>query len=338
MSPSPKGLRLAFVIGGAVLAALLLTLGVVYAVVTSQRTPQLTAAAFLDEVVAGDATAALQQVTGLAPASRGLLGDDMFASATDRITGYTIDEKAIELDTTAGTASVVVDVVQGDETYTQNIELVRVSRDVGLFDVWRVSAASLPTVAFTYSSPDTMGLAVNGTELSSLDGSGSYRLPVLPGTYDFEATGVTEWVTADPAVAIARFDNSPVIEIPVVLSEAGTASAQSAVDATLDACIAQATLAPQPNCGFFITQDDATYTNIRWSLVTRPTVSFSPYTAGRGWEVVSESSGSMRMDADFTRGSESGTAEGSVDNFSQAGWITSVTEEGTALFESVTYE
>lgn len=332
-SPSPKGLKLLFVLGGALLAALLLAFTIGYAIVSSQRTPELAASAFLDAVVQGDSVAALGQMSGVSNAPELLLAPEVFEAATDRITDYAVLETTTEGDQ----ARVRVEVTQGGETSEQEIVLVRAGRDLGLFDVWRVSGEILPRVEVSYGRPEGMGLAIGGVEVEASGDALSFQLPALPGTYVFEPTGDTEWFTAEPVTITLGFDGQThPVALPVALTESGAAAAQSAIDARLDGCIAQAALRPEPNCGFGVVDDGASYTNIRWSLVTRPTVSFGDYQANRGWPVTAASSGSMRMNADFTLGSESGTADALVENFEQSGAITGF-DDG-AVFESVIYE
>lgn len=309
---------------------------VTYAIVAAQRTPEAAASAFLDELVAGDSAGAQNLLAQLPAGTPVLLQPDTYAAATDRITGYTVLGGSTENDR----ARVKVEVHQGGETYTQELSLTLVRRDLGLLDVWRVDGDNLPTVYITYAHPEGMGLTVNGKEFELAAGSFEVGIPAFPGTYAFEPTGVTEYYSTEPATTTLRFDgpgSSETVAFDVTLTAAGVAAAQRAVDARLDECLAQPVLAPGPNCGFSVAEDGATYTNIRWTLLARPTVSFGAYRTGAGWAVIPVSSGSMRVDADYTSGGESGIAESVVEGYDQSGFITSIDENGVAVFESAEY-
>lgn len=330
---SRRPLTMLFVLGGALVAGLLLAFTIGYAVVSSQRTPEIAASAFLDALIDGDSAAALTHMAGVANAPDTLLDPEVFAAATDRITEYTV----LSSSTLGDEARVTIEATQGSETTEQEIVLVLAGRDLGLFDVWRVSGEILPRVELSYVRPEEMRLAIGGVSVEASGDELSFQLPALPGTYVFEPTGSTEWFAAEPVTVTVGFDGATTpVTLPVTLTEAGSASARTAIDSRLDGCLAQTILRPEPNCGFGVTQDDATYTNIRWTLLTRPTVTFGDYVSGQGWPVTAASPGSMRMDADFTRGSESGAAASTVDGFEQAGAITF--DENGAVFESVTYQ
>lgn len=335
--PRRRGrLRAWLVIGGAALLALVGGAAIAYAVVSAQRTPQAAATAFLDELVAGDAAGAQSLLASIPAGNPVLLQPDTYAAAEDRITGYTV----LGSRTDGSTAAVEVEIEQGGERYTHDLSLALVRRDLGLFDVWRVSGDSLPTVYLTFARPDGMGLEVNGTEFGELSGDFELDMPALPGTYEFEPTGAGDYYGAEPVTVVLRLDgpeSSTTVALPVSLTDAGVESATAAVNAHLDACLAQPVLAPGPNCGFAAVQDDATYSNIRWTLVTRPGVTFGDYSSGQGWAVIPSSPGAMRFDADYETASESGTAESLIEGFEQSGFISSIDESGGAVFESVEY-
>jgi hypothetical protein len=310
--------------------------GIGYAVVVGQRSPEAVVSSYLNELVAGDAAAAGTWMTALPEGNPVLLQPDTYAGVTDPISDFTV----IDTDIDGKVAEVTVEFVQGSETYTQELTLSLIKRDLGIFDVWRVDGSNLPGVYVSFARPDGMDLSVNGTDFGVLVGSYEYDVPALPGTYTFTPEGTTEFYTAEPVTVTIRFDgpeSTTSVALPVTLTEAGAASAQAAVNAYLDSCLAQPVLAPSGNCGFSIAQDDGTYTNIRWTLLVRPTVSFGDYRSGRGWAVIPEAPGSMRLDADYELPGEYGTAEGTISGFKQAGFVL-VDEAGVATFESVIYE
>lgn len=329
-------LRLGLIIGGAVLVALLAGAGITYAVVASQRTPEATVSAFLDELVAGDAAGAQRLLTSIPSGNPVLLQPDTYEATPDTISGYTV----LDSSTDGATSTVTVEFEQAGETYTQGLSLSLVRRDLGVFDVWRVDGSNLPSVYVSYARPDGMELSVNGTDFGLMLGAFDLDIPALPGSYTFEPVGATDYYSAEPVSITLRFDgpdSSTTALLEVLLTEAGTASAQAAVNAHLDGCLAQPVLAPGPNCGFGVIQDDATYSNIRWTLLTRPTVTFGAFRPDSGWAVIPASPGSLRFDADYETSSEYGTAESSFNALEQAGVIVSIDENGVAVFESVEY-
>ncbi|MGX5681580.1 hypothetical protein [Schumannella luteola] len=340
--PAVPGRRrrwLPFAIAGAAVLALLGGAAAAFAIVSAQRTPQAAVSAFLDELVAGDAAGAQSLLASIPSGNPVLLQPDTYAATDDRIEGYSVVSATVD----GATATVTVEIEQGGERSTHELPLALVRKDLGLFDVWRVTSDALPTVYVTYARPDGMGLDVNGTEFDGLSGAFDLNVPAFPGTYVFEPTGSTDYFAAEPVTVTLSFanaddsDGSTTVALDVELTDAGVAAATAAVNATLDACLAQPVLAPQPNCGFGAIQDDATYTNIRWTLTARPGVSFGTYSAGDGWAVIPTSPGSMRLDADYETATEYGTAESVIDGFEQSGFIRSIDEAGSAVFESVEY-
>lgn len=331
-----SGLRLGLIIGGAALIGIIAAAGITYAVIASQRTPEAAASTFLDELVAGDAAGAQRLLASIPSGNPVMLQPDTYAATTDTISGYTV----IGSSTDGSASTVTVEIEQAGESYTQELSLSLLRRDLGVFDVWRVDASTLPTVYLTFARPEGMGLSVNGTDFGPMSGAFDVDIPALPGTYTFEPVGTTEFYSAEPVTITLRLDgpdSSTTAALEVLLTEAGTAAAQAAVNAHLDGCLAQPVLAPGPNCGFGVIQDDATYTNIRWTLLSRPTVTFGAYRSDVGWAVIPSAPGSMRLDADYETTSEFGTAESVIDGFEQGGLIVSIGEDGVAVFESVEY-
>lgn len=327
--------KLPFLIAGGALVLLLGGLGIAYAIVAAQRTPEAAVSQFLDKLVAGEAGKAQKLLASIPAGNPALLQPDTYEATGDRITGYSILETSTEGDRAVAS----VEFEQAGETYTEELELERVGKDLGVFDVWRIDGASMPIVYLTYPRPDGMGLDVNGTELGGFENAYQLEVPAWPGTYEFVPTGATDEYGSEPVTVTVRFggmDASTTAALTVELTEAGTAAATAAVNARLDSCLAQPALNPGPNCGFGVVQDDATYTNIRWTLLARPAVAFGSYTSD-GWAVSTSAPGSMRLDADYSTASETGTAESVIDGFEQGGFILSFTD-GAAEFESWIYQ
>lgn len=332
-APARRRIRLVLIIAGSVFVALLATVGILYAVLAAQRTPQVVVESFLGALVDGDPTAAAALLAVQPTGNPVLLSEAAVPAAADRVTGFRVLSTTTEGERT----TVTVEVDQAGETDTVDLPLVLVRRDGGILDVWRIHPEALPTVYVTYPRPDGMDLTVNGAPFGVLVGAFEVDVPAFPGTYVFEPEGGTDSYDAEPASVTVRFGSDGTAALPVRLTEAGEASARAAVDAHLDACLAQPVLAPAGDCGFWVIDDGATYTNIRWTILARPTVTFGDYTDRGGWAVLPASPGSIRFDADYSLPGESGTAEAVFDGLEQEGVITGFDEAGAATFESVQY-
>lgn len=321
------------IVGLVALSALLATGGILIAIITVERSPQTAAERFLTALSDNDPDAVVATLTGRPGGQTTLIGDD--TTPTDGVTDFHIVSTTVE-----GTeATVTAEVTIAGETSSVDVPLRLVRRDLGIFDVWRVDSAVLPTVYISFARPDGMDLTVNGGSLAAFDGPSESAVPALPGTYVFEPTGGTDLYGAEPVTVTVGFGDKGTAALPVRLTDAGTAAAQAAVNAQLDACVGQATLVPSGNCGFAASDDGAgaTYTNIRWEILVRPTVTFGDYTERDGWVVTPATPGSLRVTADYDLPGEYGTAEANIDGVEQAGRITGFTPDGVASFESVEY-
>lgn len=328
-----RRIRLVLIIAGSVFLALLATVGILYAVLAAQRTPQAVVESFLGSLVDGDPTAAAALLAVQPTGNPVLMSDATVPAPADRVTGF----RVISATTEGERTTVIVDVDQAGETDTVELPLVLVRRDGGILDVWRIHPDVLPTVYVTYPRPDGMDLTVNGAPFGVLVGAFDVDVPAFPGTYVFEPEGGTDSYDAEPASVTVRFGSDGTAALPVTLTAAGEESARAAVNAHLDACLAQPVLAPSGDCGFWIIDDGATYTNIRWTMLARPTVTFGDYTDRGGWAVLPDAPGSIRFDADYSLPGESGTAEAVFDALELEGVITGFDDAGAATFESVQY-
>jgi hypothetical protein len=320
-------------VGLVALSALLAAGGILIGVITVQRSPQTAAERFLTALVENDPDAVVASLVGRPGGQTTLIGDD--TTPTNGVSEFHVLSTSVD----GADATVVAEVTIAGQTSSVDVPLQLVRRDLGVFDVWRVDPALLPTVYISFARPDGMDLTVNGGSLAALDGPSESSVPALPGTYVFEPTGGTDFYGAEPVTVTVGFGDRGTAALPVRLTDAGTAAAQAAVNAQLDACVGQAALVPSGNCGFGATDDGAgaTYTNIRWEILVRPTVTFGEYTERDGWAVTPASPGSLRMTADYDLPGEYGTAEANIDGVEQAGRITGFDPDGIAAFESVEY-
>jgi len=304
--------------------------GITFAVLSAQRSPSDTVAAYLDALVAGESEDALAQVDGLPDDQRVLLQDAIYSEAADRISAYTVDEEEVGEDS----ATVTVTLDQGESEYEQEFALARVEDADG--ESWKIDVAALPVVNIAFARPDGASLSVNGTDLGDTMVASA---PVFPGTYEFLPTSPTGIVTGDP-VPVTATPESTADDLSIVvtprLSEAGLAAARAAFDVHLDACLAETVIQPVNNCGYGMNQDGATYSNIRWTAPVRPQVDFPAWTDEKGWEVVLLDAGHLRLDGDYVEGGSSGTVFLDVKGYQPRGGVR-FDDSGTATYVS-TYE
>jgi hypothetical protein len=276
-------------------------------------------------------------MTGIPTGNPTMLSDDAYAAATDHLSKFTVTGTTI----TADAAVASVSITQAGKSYEQDLTLSLVRRDLGIFDVWRVDGSNLPNVYISYARPDGMGLTVNGVDFGVIVGSYQYDVPAFPATWEFAPEGGTDFYDAAPVSVTTRFEGegaSTTAALPVTLTDAGVASANAAMSAQLDACMAQATMNPGPGCGFGLTDDgqftNAVYSNVVWTLDQRPTVTFGDWRTNFGWAVVPGTPGSLSATAEFTADEGDGDASGTVPDFMQHGTITTIDDAGVATFVS----
>lgn len=314
---------------------------VTFAVLAAQRTPEAAASRFLDAIIEGDDTAAIEALASKPTGPGYLLQDGVLEAASAGISDYTI------VGTSEGPdmATLEVEITQGEETYTTELYVHKVGREALFFTTWRVDESALPTVRIAFPRPAGMSLAVNGVDLPEYTTATVLDVPALPGTYTFEPVGGTDLYSAETVTIAPHLGSSQNLdaELPVTLTEAGVTAAQAAVNAQLDGCVAQATTAPGPACNFSIIDNSGyPYTTLTWTLLTRPTVTFEAYDGSRGselsagWAVVPADPGSLRFDASGSDASYEYTGSGGVDRFYQAGVIT--IDDGQVTFTSLDLE
>lgn len=328
-----KPKRLGLIIGLAAAAVVAWGgLGVFLAHTAAQYSPEKQAQEFVQALVDGDASLALDHVSTLPDGNKALLSDAVYSATEDRPTGFEI--VSTEVDGSRATVSVVV--TQAGEEFSYDLALERVDRVV-LYDVWRVNADALPTVDVSFPRPASVTLDVNGTDLALLDGSFVTNLPALPGRYDFAPQGLTDYYTAEPVTVNVTFDDSGTSKqarLKTELTEAGIASARAAASNHLNACLAQATLHPSGRCGIdAIPGPGQNYTNLRWTITAAPGLSFDGWSQ-QGWAVVTDSPAQFRLDADFTNSEGYGNSWWTWDDYYLWGKVTEISPDGVAVYVS----
>ena len=311
-------------IAGAVVLLLLVVGGIVgLNIGNAAHAPQLQVEAYLAALKKGDAEEALKLAGTKVDKTDLLLTNDAYKNVDDRITRFAIGESTVADET----ATVETTITQGGETYDTEFTLTRTGKDAVLFDVWKLNAPELGTVAFSIAAPEGTAVDVAGVDASSALSDGAGELRALPGTYPVELGGEGTYFAAEPASATVVGFTSDVVDtepLAVTLTEEGTKAATDAVNTWLDACIASTELAPE-GCPFFATNPrNYPIENLTWT-VTKPEFTVEEFSTG-SWAVVTKTAGSAKMTA--------GPVFTGVQSFDIAGVVESFSDDGAVFVPS----
>jgi hypothetical protein len=293
-------------------------------------------AAFLQNLVDGEAEAALALVDGAEESP--LLSDEAYGAAENRISGFALGEPTVDGDR----ATVVATVTQGDEEYSTTFALESAGKAMLFWEDWRLAAVPLASVSVDFDAPSDLSLELGGAPFDrELAESGA--LAALPGDYLFSSPDDNANYTADSATASVvgfggRAGVDPIdpvdVAFPVTLTGAGETAALAAMNGVLDACVSQTVLDPA-GCGLrFEPTPGVDYINIRWTVTTRPTAVFGEWDGG-GFPVVPGTDGRVDFAADITQPSSglTGTSAATKDDYRFEGTVAFV--DGAAAYESL---
>ncbi|MCA5923280.1 hypothetical protein [Curtobacterium oceanosedimentum] len=327
-----RGQVVALVASGAVVVLLLVAGGVGYSVGSTSHSADRPVRAFLDDLTAGRVADALDDAGIDRERSDVLLGATAYEQATDKVTGYRIAATRTEGDT----ATVRAYLRQGGQDVAATFTLARTGTDWGVFPVWELQAPELGTVDVGVRGPAGARVQVAGRAARTAE-DGTVRLRALPGTYDVTFDG-GRWTTAKGGSAtVSGFGQVPTrpVQTTVTLTEAGQRAAERAVDAWVDRCIASTDAAPT-GCSFYAYgQDPAfTYTNQKWTLESRPTVSVGDWTSN-GWLVSTTTAGRATYTADISGAAGTGTASAGPLDVNASGYVTGFSDDGATFRSAV---
>jgi hypothetical protein len=181
---SPKAKKQALVVVAAVVGVgLLVGVGAIaVAVIKAGKGPDAVVRAYLDDVVAGRAEAAMEKVSPNVPnESRALLSDDVYGKAAGRVDRYSV----VSTESAGNTTTVVVELGQGGRTERQTFTVSK--RDPSLLDDhWTVDSGSLVrplTVTMNTKNPK---VTANGAAVST--GASDVKVGT---SYSFGAAGAS---------------------------------------------------------------------------------------------------------------------------------------------------
>lgn len=269
-APMRPATKRALIAGGIVLA-LLVALGVVYAVLSSTVFgPAHAASVYLQSIAAGQWTRASELSDPQLDASRSVLLTDRAAHGRATIANTRVTR------TTNASGAVYADVAYtlDGRDHAATLTLTPAGRTMGIFRRWTVATPLIRQLHVTM--PSAVGkITVNGVDVTARNavdhGDGTLTLRAYPGSYEIRAAR-SEYYTS-PSVTVVVADDDAKTEV----TASPTAALRRAVDrqarARLDACTESDDASPR-NCPFeyAVYGDDSDYRNFAWTIVDYPTV------------------------------------------------------------------
>ncbi|MBM7474033.1 hypothetical protein [Curtobacterium herbarum] len=324
-----RGAVVGIVAGATALVLLVVAGGVGWSVGSDSHSAERPVESFLDDLEHGHLSDAIRTAGIDRDRDDVLLTDTVYARAGDKVTAHRIT--SVEQQSDRATVRTVL--TQAGRTVPATFELERTGTDWGVFPVWSLRAPTLGSVQVAVQGPPRSTVQVAGADVRT-DASGTASLRAFPGSYGVHLDG-GKWLTAtDSTAAVPGFGatGTPVV-VATTLTDAGSKAASAAVDAWVDACVAEPTPIPA-GCSFYAYGADPanTYTDQKWTLESRPTVTVGGW-AVKGWAVSTRSAGSASFRAQFTGPAGRGTATAGPITVRAAGWITAFSDDG-ATFES----
>lgn len=295
--------------------AVAVALAIVVPPAARQAQPDIPVRAYLQALTKGDVPAALKLGRITPAAGDRLLTTAAYATASDRITSFTITSVRVEGDT----AIVGARVRQGGTGYTATFATERESGFPGLTP-WRLAAQQLPQLDIAVTGPSGLPVTVAGVTLTTKADAMSQR--VLPGTYVVAAAPNPDYTVASQTVRATFTAAAHPAQLTVALTAAGKAKAQESASAWIAKCAASTDLVPS-GCPFHsAVEPGITVLDGHWTVSAQPTLAFGTWsTAVGGWVVTSETPGTVTYTGRATRGGRLGTASTGAFSFFVVGAV-----------------
>ena len=291
--------------------------------------PQKQVESYLDAIIAGDASAALD-IGGVenSGSQRVLLTDAVLKATEGRITGYTITE----VSSSGKTAYVTVDVNQDGEEEETAYSLTKSGTTALFFDNWTLEPVYLPTVMVAVS-PGIDEIDVNGTavELTSEEQESGYlEVLAFAGDYVIGSAGDDEWLSAEPQkvqVGISTVTGDPRLSLEP--TEKFASSVDEQVAEYLAGCAAQKALYAE-DCPIYVF-DYGTISDVVWTI-DEPAVTSLGSSYNNEWYVDTEDRGSATVTYTNTDYRGQAAPETQTMSFSVNGTVKMV--DGAPVFSS----
>ena len=296
MSPERKRrIRLILAMVGAAVVLVIAAAVTISLVNSSVYSPKNQVEAYLDNLVDGNAGAALDLAdVSASTASRVLLTDDVMGATEGGITGYTIGEITVSGDR----AVVQTEVDQDGEKTLVQFTVVRTGSSFLVFDNWVLDTVPVPTLLL--SVPDGVTeLEVNGVAVDVSDvsvDSGYLELPAFPGTYEVTIGGISEYLSSEPQTMTILaseqfFSDALVFELEP--NEKFSAAVQDQIEDLLVDCVDQKSL-DADGCPLYSYYSYGDITDVKWTIDKQAT--FEIYSSGDSkWTVRTDERGTASV-------------------------------------------
>jgi hypothetical protein len=303
---SPERKKKVVIVLASIGAAIVLIVGATVAISVVNSTvysPKNQVESYLDSIIDGNATAALD--AGELEAgedSQVLLTDEVLKATEGGITGYSITDTF----TSGDTATVIAEIDQNGTSEEVSYEVVRSGKTAVLFDNWELGTVFVGSMTVTVPE-GTTELLVNDVPVSIEDLEPEYgylSLAAFPGEYTVSIGGDNEYLSSEPATLVIPAGIQAIPEtlaFTVEPTEAFEAEVSSQIDDLLETCAATGELRPD-DCPFYTFAYGDT-TDIKWTIDTPATFSLEDYGNGE-WYVSTDDRGtaivSYTRDTDYT--------------------------------------
>ncbi|GGG67957.1 hypothetical protein GCM10011374_35330 [Kocuria dechangensis] len=272
-----KRIRAALIVGGS-LVVLVVAAAVTYSILSRTAfSPSKQVESYLQSVVDGRSTDAVQSLDPNVPTDqRLLLNDAVYGAAVHPVTAYTIQDVTVD----GSTASVSAEITQDAVSTPVHFTLVQDGRQAGVFKDWRLEnggSALYQSVSVDIPAGATE-LTVNGQQLQLAAASPgeSVEFVALPGDYAIAPPAGGKYVSfgGEQTLRIRADDPGATHSVAFTASptDAVREDAIAAANAMIDACAAKAEFAPE-DCPFGYTyyNDEEDYRNPVWTVDSYPT-------------------------------------------------------------------
>lgn len=303
MDPAKKKkIRLVAIIAGSIILLAVIATIVFSVVSRTAFGPDKKAEELIEAVVGGDA----QRATELADPNvttqqRGLLTNDIYGAAENRISSYEITDTTVNGDR----ATVDARVSQDNVTSNVSVNLVSDGRE-GLFKSWRIeNPDSLLYQQVTVQVPagvEKMNVNGNPVTLPNESEPHSVSLTVLPGDYDMSVDAPSKYVTYGEAqTAEVRADDrfmSDTVQFSTEHTPELVEEATRVANAKLDECAASGSFDPEGcSFGFNSYDDNEDYRNPTWTITEYP--EYEVYGTGDSLTLSTSKSGEATLEYQY---------------------------------------
>lgn len=248
------------------LFALLLALGSLTLINRLVYGPTGEVRAYFQALQAGDGSHALGISNATVPHNSGaaLLDGYALADAVSTLKDLKLTTEQVNSEQAVVRASYTL----GGEPHSTDFHLTKVGSHWGVFDVWDINPAELPTLEIT--AAEVNGATVNGTKVSIPENKRQFAA-FYPGIYTstYESALLS---SQQKSAEVLSANDHPSLALELTPSEAALNSITNSVKQHLDSCATQNTLYPA-GCPFSYDFAGRVQGDVTWSIKEYPTTS-----------------------------------------------------------------